>query len=593
MPPSSPSATSAARRPNPLLRALALVVSLGLLGSLTGCAQIGPFGPGRPAVAHTFRFATAAPPSSFDPFYATDGDTFRITRQIFETLVSVRPGSAQAAPGLATAWGSDQSGTVWTFHLRQGVRFSDGTSFDAAAVCANLDRMFDQNAAGQSAAAYWSAYFGGFRADTEKDPSLYRSCTANDAATAVVTIDHPTGRFPGMLAEPAFAMQSPKALTAGNANEIRAVGGGFSYPANAAHPVGTGPYVLQRYNTVDSSVVLVRNPRYRGPVARSAKLVFRVIADESARRQALEAGAIDGYDLPDPLDWKGLAAEGDQVRRRQPLDLLYVGFGRNRLLGSLQVRQAIYHALDRRRLVKAVLPHGSRIATQLVPRGVTGFSPDIKPYAYDPAASKKLLAAAHATKLSLTFAYPTGVSRPYLPDPEAVFDSLQADLGAVGITVKPAPLPWATYQQAVRTGRYDTYLGGWTGDLDDPYGPLQALLAASGPAATQATGHDTGHPAGHGPGHGSSRTPTTSAASGATKLAAALQAADATVSPTARQQKYAALDAQIMTRYLPVLPIASTPSALALAPGVKGLVPSPLGAESFARATAPARPASK
>lgn len=583
MPPSSPPAPNAARRPNALLRAVTMVVSLGLLGSLTGCAQIGPFRPGSPVVAPTFRFATAAPPSSFDPFYATDGDTFRITRQIFETLVSVRPGSAQAAPGLATAWGSDQSGTVWTFHLRQGVRFSDGTSFDAAAVCANLDRMFDQNAAGQSAAAYWSAYFGGFKADAEKDRSLYRSCAANDAATAVVTIDHPTGRFPGMLAEPAFAMQSPKALTAGNANDIRAVGGGFSYPANAAHPVGTGPYVLKRYDTADSSVVLVRNPRYRGPVARSAKLVFRVIPDESARRQALESGAIDGYDLPDPLDWKGLVAEGDQVRRRQPLDLLYVGFGHNKLLGSLPVRQAIYHALDRKRLVKAVLPQGSRIATQLVPRTVTGFSPAIKPYAYDPAGAKKLLAAAHATKLSLTFAYPTGVSRPYLPDPAAVFDSLQADLGAVGITVKPAPVPWAAYQQAVRSGRYDAYLGGWTGDLDDPYGSIAALLAASGTVPAQAAAHSTGHTGGHGSSHAAT------VSSGA-KLTAALQAADATVSPSAREQKYAALDAQIMAKYLPVLPIASTPSALALAPGVKGLVPSPLGAESFARATAPARP---
>lgn len=580
MPPSSTPATTAGRRPNTLLRAMMLVVSLGLVGSLSGCAQIGPFGPSTPAVAHTFTFATAAPPSSFDPFYATDGDTFRITRQIFETLVSVKPGSAQAGPGLATAWGSDQSGTVWTFHLRQGVRFSDGTSFDANAVCANLDRMFDQGAAGQSAAAYWSAYFGGFKADTEKDRSLYRSCAANDAATAVVTIDHPTGRFPGMLAEPAFAMQSPKALTAGDANDIRAVGGGFSYPANAAHPVGTGPYVLKRYNTVDSSVVLVRNPRYHGPAARSAKLVFRVISDESARRQALESGAIDGYDLPDPLDWRGLVAEGDQVRRRQPLDLLYVGFGlgHNKLLGSMRVRQAIYHALDRKRLVKAVLPHGSRIATQFVPRTVTGFSPDIKPYAYDPATAKKLLAATHATKLSLTFAYPTGVSRPYLPDPAAVFDSLQADLGAVGITVKPAPVPWATYQQAVRTGRYDAYLGGWTGDLDDPYGSLSAMLAATGNAPAPAGGHETGHGSPH-----AATTP------GGTSLAAALQAADATVSPAARQQKYAALNDEIMTRYLPALPIASTPSALALAPGVKGIVPSPLGAESFAGVTAPAK----
>lgn len=551
----------------PIRTLAAALTAVGLTVSLGACAQIGPLGAKRPAVATTFTFGTAGAPSSFDPFYGSDEDTFRITRQIFETLVAVEPGSTRTRPGLATAWDSDASGKVWTFHLRSGVRFSDGTAFDGTAVCTNFERMFDQDPAGQSAAAYWSAYFGGFRKDVEKDPSLYKSCSASDPTTAVVTIDHPTGRFPAMLSEPAFAMQSPKALTDGAANDIRSVGGGFSYPVNAAHPVGTGPYRLKRYDTVNGRVVLVRNPRYRGEPAKTAKLVFKILPGDSERRQALEAGTIDGYDLPDPVDWAGLRAEGDRVELRRPINLLYLGLnlGHNKLLQDLRVRQAMYYALDRRRLVKEVQPRGARQATQFVPRTVSGFNRSIKPYAYDPAKAKHLLAAAHATKLKITFAYPTDVSRPYLSDPATVYDALKTDLESVGITVKVVSAPWSSYQDAVRAGSYDAYLSGWTGDLDDAYGPLGALFADPARSPLRTT-----------------RMPW------APKLAAALQAADATVDPGQREQRYEALGAQIMTKYLPGLPISSSPAAVVLAPGVQGLVASPLEAESFADVTAPA-----
>ncbi|MBO0842014.1 MAG: hypothetical protein J2O46_02425 [Nocardioides sp.] len=541
---------------------LAVVTAAVLSASLTSCTQLGTRAP---RVASTFTFGVAGAPTSFDPFYGSDGDTFRITRQIFDTLISVKPGSTAPAPGLATSWAADPTGKVWTFRLRSNVTFSDGTPFDATSVCANLSRMYGQAPAGQAAAAYWSAFFGGFRSDVDKTSSLYRSCAATSMTTAVITIDHPTGRFPAMLAEPAFAMQSPQALTSGDANAIKQVGGGFSYPANAAHPVGTGPYVLERYDAGNGRVVLVRNPHYWGRRASTQRLVFRIIPDESARRQALEAGTVNGYDLPDPVDWAGLRAEGDQVELRDPDNLLYVGLGpaHNKLLTSLKVRQALYYALNRKRLVKAVLPDGTRAATQFVPTGVSGHNDTIASYAYSPAKAKQLLTAAHATGMKLTFAYPTGVSLPYLPDPVSVYDSLRTDLEAVGVKVTVVSAPWPEYQEAVRAGRYDAYLGGWAGDSADAYGPLGALFADPARGAFHTAG-----------------------ATWAKPLAAALQAADATVDPAARDGRFQALNAQIMTHYLPGLPIASSPSALVLDGTAKGLVPSAPGAESFAAATA-------
>ncbi len=103
----------------------------------------------------------------FDPLYATDGETFRVTRQMFEGLLGIEPGSAEVVPELATEWTSNEDGTVWTFTLRDDVTFHDGEPFNAEAVCANFERMFDQNEAGQVAAEYWGYVMGGFANDPE------------------------------------------------------------------------------------------------------------------------------------------------------------------------------------------------------------------------------------------------------------------------------------------------------------------------------------------------------------------------------------------------------------------------------------------
>ena len=93
----------------------------------------------------------------FDPFYATDGETFRVTRQMMEGLVGIKPGTADIEPELATQWEASEDGKQWTFTLREGVKFWDGEAFNAEAVCYNFERMFDQNeVAAGGPAAYWS-----------------------------------------------------------------------------------------------------------------------------------------------------------------------------------------------------------------------------------------------------------------------------------------------------------------------------------------------------------------------------------------------------------------------------------------------------
>ncbi len=239
--------------------ALAAALALGV----TSCAESDRSGDGEGSgEGGTFTFGAAGAPEMFDPLYATDGETFRVTRQMFEGLLDIEPGSAEVVPGLATEWTSNEEGTVWDFTLRDDVTFHDGTDFNAEAVCANFERMFDQNEAGQVAAEYWGYVMGGF-ANAPED-SLYESCEATDEFTAQVTITRATSGFPTMLTLSSLAMQSPTAMEEGDANGIATEGEGFSFPEYAQAPVGTGPFQFGEYDEANATITLEAIDDYYG-----------------------------------------------------------------------------------------------------------------------------------------------------------------------------------------------------------------------------------------------------------------------------------------------------------------------------------------
>lgn len=507
----------------------------------------------------TFTFGAAGAPEMFDPLYATDGETFRVTRQIFQGLVGIKPGSAEVVPELATEWSSNDDGTEWTFQLRDDVKFQDGTDFNAEAVCANFERMFDQNEAGRTAAEYWGYVMGGF-SDAPED-SLYQGCEATGDYEATVTIDHSTSGFPTMLSLSSLAMQSPTAMEEGDANGIAVAGEGFTFPDYAQNPVGTGPFTFGEYDQANGTITLEKNDDYWGEPAKVDELVFKVIPDESTRRQELEAGSIDGYDLPNPADWPGLESDGNSVEVRDPFNILYLGLNpeANPQLKDLKVRQALYYALNRDQLVKTQLPEGAEVATQFMPSTVSGYNTSLQPYAYDPDKAKALLKEAGAEGMTLKFAYPTEVSRPYMPDPQQLYEALRTNLEDVGIKVDVQTASWnGGYLDNVTAGKYDAYLLGWTGDYDSPYNFVGTFFG-------NLKENDFG----------------TEVMPWGKQLADDLEAADAIVDDNERAAAFEEINQQIMEDYLPGLPISHSPPALVVGPGVEGIIPSPLTAEHF------------
>jgi len=542
----------------PRLRTAIAVAAVAVLG-LAGCAESQR---GENAAAdRTLVFATAGDAKVLDPALASDGESLRVARQIFQTLVQPEEGGAKTVPGLAESYTPDSTGLVWTFKLKQGVKFHDGTDFNGQAVCDNFNRWYNWTGLMQSpdVSAYWQDVFGGFakNEDATLPPSLFKSCAVKDASTVDITITRVTSKFPAALGLPSFSMSSPTALKQFTADGIGGTADSITYPSYAMeHPVGTGPYKFVRWDTANKTITLERYEQFTGTKAKIKTVIFKTIADLNARKQALRSGEIHGYDLVAPADVPVLKGEGYNVLTRPAFNILYLAINQsgNPALAKLEVRQAIAHAINRDAIVKSKYPEGSTVAINFHPSTLDGYNDSVTKYAYDVNKAKSLLAAAGVTNLTLRFHYPTEVTRPYMPAPKDIQELIKADLEAAGIKVEALPLKWSPdYLNAVTSGKaHDLHLLGWTGDYGDAYNFIGTFFDR------QKDEWGYNNPA----------------------LFEKFKAADSEPDAAKRAEMYKAINADLLN-FLPGVPIAHGPPSLVLAKNVTGVKASPLTDERY------------
>ncbi|GAA2895973.1 ABC transporter substrate-binding protein [Actinoplanes cyaneus] len=535
---------------------IAAGVTTAMAIGAAGCAKSDRDSGDKGAGGGTFVFAGAGDPKNFDPIFNDDGESFRPIRQMYDTLVAHKPGTAELTGGLAESWSNDPTGKIWTFKLRQGVKFHDGTALDAAAVCANFDRWSTMKGdAAQSQMIYYADVFGGFAGSPD---AVYDNCKAQDAGTAVVTMKKYKGAFPGAFALTAFSIASPAAMKQYGADTVTQSGDSFSYSAFATeHPTGTGAFTFGGWNKATGEITLNRNPDYWGEKAKVDKMIIKVIKDENTRKQELRAGTVQAIDFPAPADRKALADEGYTVLPRPAFNILYLGINqKNPKLKDLRVRQAIAYALNRPQLVQTKGPGGSKVADQFLPDTVLGYAPDVQKYEYNVDKAKQLLADAGATGLTLNFYYPTEVTRPYMPNPQEIFTVLANDLQAAGIKVTGVPRPWnGGFKDDVQQfGKQDLHILGWTGDYNDPGNFVGTFFGRpKDEFGDQAM----------------------------TDMFSAIDKADATVDQAAKKTAFEQVNRDLASKWLPAVPIWHAPPALVTTKNVQGLVPSPLTGEQF------------
>jgi len=447
---------------------LAALVVLVVAGTAGGASKAG-----------TLVFAGTADPTYMDPALASDGETFRATEQIFEGLVKLKPGTTKIVAGLATKWKLSGAGKVWTFDLRKGVKFHDGTAWNAAAACANFNRWYNWTGPFQdpSATFYYQATYGGFKKNevANLSPPLFRSCATRGSHRIVVRLNRASGVFFPSLVIQSFAMQSPTAMRKYGADQGTLQGGAFratgSYPFQ--HPTGTGPFKFSSW-TVGEKVELVKYKGYWGQKAKLDKIIIRPISDNQARFQALKTGEINAFDLAPPQDLGGLTGDSRlKVIKRPAFNVAYVTIhqGPGSPMNELKVRQAVAYGLNRPAVVRNFYYGTGRVAHEFQPPSLFGYSNKVPKYAYNPAKAKELLNSSNCkVPCKVDFWYPTNVTRPYMPDPKRNFEAFAASLEASGFNVVAHSAPWRpTYVPKVNEGSAgDLNLIGWTGDYGDP-----------------------------------------------------------------------------------------------------------------------------
>jgi peptide/nickel transport system substrate-binding protein len=504
-------------------------------------------------------FATSADPVVLDGALVSDGESLRALDQMFEGLVTLKQGGTEVVPGLAESWEANDAGTAWTFHLRDGVKFHDGTDFNADAVCFNFNRWYNFKGPfqQQSATYYWQTVFGGF--SDKKTPSLFKSCEVTDESTVVLNLTKPSASFLGALALTNFTFASPDALQKygadkGSVDEETGFKPTGTY--GTEHPTGTGPFKFESWTRGDR-LVMVRNDDYWGDKAKLERLIFRPIADNAARLQALQNGEIQGYDLVEPQDVQTI--EGDdslQILDRPAFNVGWVGINQKvPPFDQIEVRQAVAAGLDRESVVTNFYAGRGEVAKEFMPSSLFGYADDVQTYTYDPAKAKSLLQKAGVSMpLKVDFWYPTDISRPYMPDPKRNFEAFAASLNKSGFKVVPHSAPWSPdYLGRVQDGKAGgLHLIGWTGDYGDPDNFIGVFFQQP----TDQWGFEN------------------------EEIFNTLNKAEVETDEAKRTELYEEANREVM-KFLPGVPYVHTEPALAFNSNVKGYVPSPVSLEPF------------
>lgn len=370
-----------------------------------------------------------AEPASLDPHVSTATNDFRIAVNIYDGLVRNKPGTLEIEPALATDWTISEDGLTYTFNLRKGVTFHDGTPLNAEAVKFNFDRMLKEDHPFHSTGPFPLAFFFSSVKDVE----------AVDDLTVKFTLKEPFAPFMSNLAAPTGLIVSPAA--------VKKYGSDYG-----RHPVGSGPFKFEEWQS-NTRVVASRNDQYWDGAPSLEAVIFRPITDANTRVAEMLSGGIDVLleTPPDNISQFRSDANYKVVETVGPHVWYVMLNAKDGPFADKRVRQAVNYAVNKESLVKDVLQGTADVSAGPIPPAFNwAYNKDVAPYPYDPAKAKKLLAEAGAEGAKLTFLVTEGGSG--MLDPVPMGTAIQADLAAVGLKVEIKTYEWNTFLSQVNPG---------------------------------------------------------------------------------------------------------------------------------------------
>ena len=405
-------------------------------------------------VGGTLVFGQAQDTVSLDPNDIEDGFSVNNTSNMYDTLVRFRADNTQIEPSLAESWTVSSDGLVWTFKLRRGVKFHDGTVFNAEAVKFTYERQIDKK----------HPYFPGNAPYASFTYQNVKSVTAVDANTVRFNLSAPFAPFLTNMAMFSTAVVSPTAVKKWGKDFFK-------------HPTGTGPFRFVEWVQKDH-ITMQANRDYWASRPCVDRLIIRGIPDNTVRLLEMEKGSIQMMDQVNPPDY-------ERIRKNSRL-VLFTGPGLNtgyiainvekEPFNDVRVRRAVNMSVNKPALIRAFYAGVGQPAKNPMPPTIWGFNDAVKPYEYNPEMAKQLLAEA---------GYPNGIStelwwpnraRPYLTQPQKIAEALQQQLAKGGIRAKLVTYEWGTYLDKLSNGEHPMSIIGWIGDNGDPDNFLYVLL---------------------------------------------------------------------------------------------------------------------
>lgn len=392
-----------------------------------------------PAFAQSLTVALQAEPSSIDPQFATTGQNQQIALNMFETLVSFgADGSFQ--PSLATEWSVADDRLTWTFRLREGVTFHDGSAFNAEDVVFSIERV----------------------STIENSPAPFAQRVANVAS--ITALDDYTVEV--VTTNPAPSLLNDLGTIYIVSNEIGAEAPSDQFGFGEA-AIGTGPYRFVSYAPGDR-VVIARNDDYWGEAVDFEQIDIRFISSDASRVASLQAGEVDMIDAVPPNDLDRLRAlDAVEVIAAASARMVYMGFDQGgettpMVTGTEEnpfldrrVREALALAIDREAIVSRIQFDSGEPAGQFGPAGILGHNPDLLPTPYDPARARELLAeAGYPDGFGLTV---HGPNDRYIND-GIVTQTVGQMWAQIGLQVSVETLPFNVYSTRATNREFSAFL---------------------------------------------------------------------------------------------------------------------------------------
>ena len=427
-----------------------------------------------PVFASTFIYCSEANPDYFNPQMTTSGVAFDASLLLYSRLIEFDKEGKNLIPGLATKWTVSKDQKTWTFFLRKQVAFAPRgvkkKDFKPSRFFNADDVLFSFLRQKNKSHPYHNINGGAYK--------FFYSLNLQNQIKAIKKIDDFTVQF--VLKQPISLF--PQIMAMEFAVILSKEYGDFLLKNKTPEkidfePVGTGPFVLQKY-TKGHLIRYKRHERYYLGPAKLKNIVFSITPDPSVRFQKLKRGECHFYAKPQPTDIPLMKKHKNiKLIKGKAYNLAYLAINNNKPpLNNKKVRQAIAHALNRDLYITAIYKNLAETLDSPVPPALWGHNPNIKLPDYNLKKAKALLKAAGLEKGFTVKLWTLPVSRPYNPNGKKMGELMQADLKKVGIKVELLTYDWPTYLAKSAKGEHELLQLGWSADIADPSNFLQILL---------------------------------------------------------------------------------------------------------------------